>query len=89
MKGFSLKQLGINQFMVAEKNTTHNNGALSTSQLSFVGSLKDVAEKLMLHGVELREIEVALEQFDDHGHNLAHFGHFGGFIYSEFEGVNH
>ena len=89
MKGFSLKELGVNHFAVTEKNTTYNNDQLHTEKKEFHGSLKEVAEKLMLHGVDLREIEVALEQFDEHGHNLAHFGHFGGFIYSEYQGVSH
>lgn len=49
----------------------------------------DAARFLNAHGIDNGEIDVALTQMEQHGHNVANFGWFGRFIFSEFKGAIH
>jgi len=46
-----------------------------------------IIEYLMDAGIRESEAIFALDQMDEHGHNVASFGVRGGFVVSKFEGV--
>ncbi len=94
MKSYYLKQTGANAFSVIEHDTKPvviDGKETVDTRVSFQKDnlFLEVAAAVLVtrFGVEKKEVEFALEQFEELGHNIAHFGWMGGFIYSEFEGI--
>lgn len=84
MASASIKKIGSNYFhaCINESHYCPKKKILKKTK-DFKGKLKSIKNWLLLHNIDKKEIDLALDSFrDNKNHNLAEFGIFGGFLFS-------
>jgi hypothetical protein len=94
MRTKTLTQSPSGHYVVVEKVLTLENGKTKPVIVSTVAFTKDSTEEMFQYmiqrnSVSRSDLEYALSQFEESGHNTAEFGIFGGLCFTMYKGALH